>query len=127
MRVNRWASLLALLGVLLHAGLVVRHNGAVLAAALLHQHAIPFGAICYVFPDHPDGTVEPLDDANAHKNASKCPICTGAAPGAALTGADAPAIHAPELYTPCVAVSASRAVLQSVATLPPSRAPPATA
>jgi hypothetical protein len=124
MRVNRWASLLALLGVLLHAGLVVRHNGAVLAAELLHGHAIPLGAICYVFPDHPDGTVDPASDADAHKSAPKCPLCTGAAPDVALAGADAPAIYVTYFYAHDVAASAVVATPQLFAALPPSRAPP---
>jgi hypothetical protein len=126
MRFSRLASFVALLGVLLHAGLTVRHNYSMLAEALHQEQAVPFGVMCNV-PVEQQADAQTPNQPNPSKSASKCPICLGAAPGVALTSADTPAIHAPALYTPRLVMTASTVTLRTIVALPPSRAPPATA
>ncbi len=126
MRVSRWASFVALLGVLLHAGLIVRHNNSMLAAALHQEQAIPFGVMCNV-PVEQQADAQTPNQPNPSQSVSKCPVCLGAAPGVALTSADTPALHAPALDTPRLTITASTTVPHIAAVLPPSRAPPATA
>jgi len=123
MRVNRWAGLVALLGVLLHAGLLVRHNSSVLAAALQLDPA--FGVICGG-ASPPDTQGDTPDAPAPSKSGSKCPICMGAAPGIAVLAADAPVCQAPALTASRLAVTVETVTPRLTAVLPPSRAPPAT-
>ena len=124
MRVNRWAGLVALLGVLLHAGLLVRHNSSVLAAALQLDPA--FGVICGG-ASPPDTQGDTPDAPAPSKSGSKCPICMGAAPGAALLDAAAPVCHTPALSASRLAIAADTVTPRTPAAHPPSRAPPVTA
>jgi hypothetical protein len=116
----------ALLGVLLHAGLTVRHNYSMLAEALHQEQAVPSGVMCNL-PVEQQADAQTPNQSNPSKSASKCPICLGAAPGVALTSADTPALHAPALYTPRLVTSASTAAPRTIVALLQSRAPPAAA
>jgi hypothetical protein len=117
MRVNRWTVLVALLGMLLHAGLLARHNNVVLAAALQLDPAASI--ICS--PSAPQG-VPALPGSS--KTAAKCPICLGAAPAVAALSADPPVIQAPGFSAPRLTVTAETAAPRPISPLPPSRAPP---
>jgi len=125
MRANRWVNLLALLGVLLHAGLVVRHNNTVLAAVLQQDLPFSYGIICQTPAQGQSGNQSP-ERASPLKNTAQCPICLGAVPGAALAGPVALDIPAPAPYAlPPLKMAAAAAVApQFRAVLPPSRAPP---
>jgi hypothetical protein len=126
MRANRWVSLLALFGVLLHAGLVVRHNHTVLAAALQQDLPFAYGIICQA-PVSGQSDNQPSEQSSPPKTISYCPICLGAVSGASLTGPVALEVAPP---APCALppkIAAATAVApQFRAVLPPSRAPPAT-
>lgn len=117
MRVNRWTVLVALLGMLLHAGFLARHNAAVLAAALQLDPAASI--ICS--PSAPQGTP---DLPGSSKTAAKCPICMGGAPTAVTLAADTPAVQAPEFSLPRLTATAEAAAPRFIFPLPPSRAPP---
>jgi hypothetical protein len=126
MRINRWVNLLALLCVLLHAGLVVRHNHTVLAAILQQDLPFSYGIICQT-PASGQSSNQPSEHSSPLKKISICPICFGAVPGAALAGPGALEVTLP---APCALppkMAAATAVTpQFRAVLPPSQAPPAT-
>lgn len=69
---------MAIFGVLLHAGIVARHNGFVLQSKLLHQElAVALGVIC-----HSDGSISRRAVAPGELPApagtqGECPICMG--------------------------------------------------
>ena len=81
-RFERIISLVAVVGVLLHAGLLVRHNGIMLDAAF-DRLALSFagGVIC-----HGDGSgIQPASGMPAHSGEmANCPVCVGAMAGAAI-------------------------------------------
>ncbi len=82
--IRKFASLLATIGVLLHAGLIVRHNS-LMAAADYERAALAdaFGVICHSQAD----TDDPSDRSDADvpsKRPSHCPICLGFSSAAAV-------------------------------------------
>jgi hypothetical protein len=127
MRANRWVSLLALFGVLLHAGLLVRHNNIVLAAVQQQDLLFSYGIICEVPADsRSDG--QPQNQPSPFKKLYKCPICLGAVPGASLAGLLVLNIEPPASFVLPLkaAVTVAAVIPQFRAVHPPSRAPPAT-
>ena len=87
MRVRWWISLLAVIGVLLHAGLLARHNGSVLAAQraqaeLATSLTVSLSVICHGgggTAQLPQADISRLPDAplNAPSNTGDCPLCMG--------------------------------------------------
>ena len=127
MRANRWVSLLALFGVLLHAGLLVRHNNIVLAAAQQQDLLFSYGIICQI-PVSSNSDGQPSNQPSPLKKLYKCPICQGAVPGASLAGLFVLQIEQPaSSVVPLKAATAIAATPQFRNVLPPSRGPPATA
>lgn len=120
--VRHWVSFVAVVCVLLHAGLVVRHYNSVLVAALPNGLSFDLSAIC--------GTFVPSDAATGlpaqKQNVSKCPICMGAAPAVTLADGNVPALVVPPLAGQEVAYIADAPAPHTFAALPQSRAPPAT-
>lgn len=129
MRARKWISILALLGVLVHAGALVRHN-AVMAGATFQYQALLTGLaqLCH------SGTTGETLAANDLPYVPKptdaqngCPVCSGLSPAVALV--------APELLVSLVPASVAVAFhgdAQVVAcwghaVCPPARGPPATA
>lgn len=119
-RFEKIISLVAVLGVLLHAGLLVRHNGVMLDAAF-DQVALSFaqGIIC-----HSDG-MQPGSGKPGHSGKlANCPVCLGATAAAAILPPlivlpGAAAASSPQ------AASGNRGITGRLAAfLPRSRAPP---
>jgi hypothetical protein len=118
-------SLLALLGVLLHAGLLVRHSTMMLNAKLLNQElAAALGVIC-----HSDGTTSrlPASDLPALPeppgNQGDCPLCMGLMAVAVLPSNDLPSF-APDLASARIAVVSEVIAPRLSAVCPPARGPP---
>ena len=128
MQLRRWISFVALLGVLLHAGLLVRHNAVMLNAKLLHSEiAATLGVIC-----HTDGTtarlpVSQIPDVPAQSEGlGDCPICAGLASVAAIVPSLVADITAPDFSSARVAVVGEAIALRLAAVRPPTRGPPRT-
>lgn len=126
MRLRRWISLIALIGVLLHAGALVRHNGMMLSVALAQDApAADLFVICHGGADQTSdrdtdqpGLPKPADAKTS------CPICSGQAPAFALA-APQPLLVRAVVAQNTVWRSISRArLLQRTAVCPPSRGPP---
>lgn len=129
MRRSRWISILALIGVLLHAGAIVRHNAAMTGANLQYQALLT--GLAQLCNSATSGKVlaaaelpfvpKPTDAHNG------CPICSGPSPAVALpapefqAGLFAPA-EAPSFRPDTVHLADS-----SYAVCPPARGPPAVA
>ena len=128
MRVRRWISVLAALGVLVHAGAIVRHNAAMAGAALQYQALLTgLAQICHggasatanaLAPEELPYVPRPSDAENG------CPICSGLAPAVALTGPESTVdfAHLPA----AAAVPGETGGLAGVgyAVCPPARGPP---
>jgi hypothetical protein len=125
MRVRHWVKFVAVFSVLLHAGLSVRHNSSVLMAALQESLTLQSGAICGVNVADISQSETPDVPAPA-KNISKCPICMGAAPAAALLSDAAPISEAPLVSALKLAIISDTLAPRIAVVLPPSRAPPFT-
>ena len=130
MRSRKWISVLALLGVLLHAGAIARHNAAMTGATFQYQALLTgLAQLCH---SSTTGKVlaaaelpyvpKPTDAQNG------CPICSGLSPAIALAPAPslksfsfaAPAAVAFHPDTRCTPDSGH-------AVCPPARGPPAAA
>jgi hypothetical protein len=84
MRVRTWIALVAVLGVLVHAGALVRHHGIMLGTHLLEQALAGDTSFCRGDADAGShagfpGLPKPSDAQ------SGCPACTGQAPTCAVT------------------------------------------
>ena len=123
MRTRGLIGIIAMLGVLLHAAIVVRHHGLMLNAQLQYQAlAADFRVICH-------GTVTPSEAElpNLPRPASTdydCPVCSGLVGIFALAAVEpiAPPLPLPSAHDR----PADRPMLQSAARrdLPPARGPP---
>lgn len=83
-RNRKWVTLLAVVGVLLHAGLVTRHATAMVQTRLLHQAIVAdLAIIC-----HSDGTIGSragiVDLPLPGQSEETCPICLGQISATAL-------------------------------------------
>ncbi len=127
MRWRLWINWIALVGVLMHAALVVRHHQVMLSAELERQGLLgSLAAIC-----HSDGQTRALPDAELpsipapYDQTSHCPLCIGLASAVVLakqTELDAPVrlasalVELPRYDQPALRVAGFR---------PPTRGPPA--
>lgn len=129
MLLRRWISLLALLGVLWHAGALVRHNAVMAGAHLQHQALVTdLQVICH---SGGPGAAEPANLPHIPRPYDVefgCPICSGVASAFALIGPE-PVVLTAELSSkqiePPVLVASLAVAPERL--LPPARAPPATA
>jgi hypothetical protein len=126
MSLRRLISLVAVFGVLLHAGLVVRHNAFKLSATLQHQELVEaLGVIC-----HGNGGTAQLAASDVphvpqpSDSQSDCPICSGMVSAAALPPAMNFATLAHDSKSVRLAVVGREIALRLVAVCPPSRGPP---
>lgn len=127
MRSRKWISVLALLGVLLHAGAIVRHNAAMTGANLQYQALLTgLAQIC-----HGSATADVLAAAELPyvpkptDAQSGCPICSGLGPAVAVLAAQ-PAAVVLDLPTTIAFHPATHCVPDSGhAVCPPARGPPA--
>ncbi|MEQ1711391.1 MAG: DUF2946 family protein [Hyphomicrobium sp.] len=114
-------------GVLLHAGLVVRHNAMVLSAQLEHGALVAaLGVIC-----HGNGGTSEIASGEApglpqpEQDRGSCPLCAGLAPVAAvLTDTDL-VCHVPDAASSRMAVVGEIIRQRLAAVRPPTRGPPA--
>lgn len=127
MRRHRWTALAALIGVLLHAGLIVRHNAMVLSAKLDHAAlASALGVIC-----HGNGGVTQLPASEQpalpepELDRGSCPLCAGMAPAFALVNESPLACHAPDTTSSRIAVVGETIRIRLAPVCPPSCGPPA--
>ena len=125
MRSRKWISVLAVLGVLLHAGVLVRHNAAMAGAALEYQTLLAgLSQICH---GGGTGTVDPSElpyvpPPNDAQNG--CPICSGVASAVALA---APPIDVALVLAPAASdfsVEIHRPPAAAHHLHPPARGPP---
>ena len=127
MRSRRWISILAVIGVVLHAAAIVRHNAAMAAASLQYQELVAaLSQICHG-SGVGSGTLDasevpyvprPTDAQNG------CPICSGLAsafPLDAPPAATALVLSPEELVYPA---RSNRPQGVSYAVCPPARGPP---
>lgn len=129
MRVRRWISVLAALGVLVHAGAIVRHNVAMAGAALQYQALLTgLTQLCHggatanaLTPEDLPYVPRPSDTQNG------CPICSGLAPAVALTGPE-PVVGFAQLPDAVLySGEASGRAGVGYAVCPPARGPPGVA
>jgi hypothetical protein len=129
MRRSRWISILALIGVLLHAGAIVRHNAAMTGANLQYQalltglsqlcHSATSGKVLAAaeLPFVP----KPTDAQNG------CPICSGLSPAVALPTPKLEVAVVPEAVAIAFRPGVRCTPDSSHAVCPPARGPPAAA
>lgn len=123
---HKWIGLLALLSVVVHAGLVVRHNAIMVAATFAHHDLVgALGVICHSSKDAPDTSDEGLPGSTPpSSNTVECPVCMGFGGTSAILA---------ERVTPKQVYVASAVRLEIVAEIllrrisferPPTRGPP---
>jgi hypothetical protein len=123
---RRWVGIVALLGVLLHASAVVRHNSATLGSHLQHQSLLVgllqlcSGAGGLVETQSADVPFIPSPtDAQ-----TGCPICAGFASAFALIGPGPIVLAQMSPAGPAVQACATKAPRSSSQHHPPARGPP---
>jgi hypothetical protein len=129
MRLRRWISIVATIGVLLHAGFLVRH-GLAMADATQAYHAIltDLASLCRAGPGAERIPASDLPSLPQPSDAIGCPICAGLVAAFAIPAPHpaalpvATAAAATQLFS--VAVAAARPMR---AAHPPARGPPANA
>jgi hypothetical protein len=128
MRLRGWISVFAMLGVLLHAGALVRHHG-VMLGAVLQYHALvsDLAEFCH---GADDASRSPADLPSIPKPSDAkngCPICSGQSPAFAVIAPaplDVPAPATPGIYWHFPAYSFAT---HHHPVCPPARGPPALA
>ena len=125
MELRRWISLLAIIGVLFHAGWFVRHNAMMVGVAVDNAAlAQAFGDICLSNPGSAEVPDVPLPQAPDNAR-SHCPECLNA------TGSVAALLPAPAFYITFYSVASDTLVSTAplapvdVPLWPPSQGPPA--
>ena len=128
MRLRRWISIVAVMGVLLHAGFLVRHSLA-MADASRQYHAIlaDLGSLCRASAGEERIPTSDLPQLPPPSDATGCPICTGLVTAFALADPQPAALAVPTAIATqrfSVAVAAVRPLRTAH---PPARGPPANA
>ena len=127
MRLRRWISIVAVMGVLLHAGFLVRHSLA-MADATRHYGAIlaDLASLCRADSAGERVPASDLPSLPPPSDTTGCPVCAGLVAAFALPAPQpaalpaAPAVAATQRFS--VAVAAVRPLRT---THPPARGPPA--
>jgi hypothetical protein len=127
-RLRRWISIVAMMGVLLHAGLLVRHSLA-MADAARQYHAIlaDLASLCRAGQGDDAVPASHLPQLPQPADGAGCPICSGLVSAFAILGPQPAALPRPnataiELFS--VAVAAAEPLRTAH---PPARGPPARA
>lgn len=125
MRLRKWIGVLAALGVLLHAGALVRHNAAALSAHLQHQTLV--ADLHQLCDPTGSGAVDGagLPDIPRPFDARKCPICAGLASLFALAGPEAVALPIPAARPADRVLPVVILGMPAYSLHPPARGPPA--
>jgi len=125
MRWRKWISLIAVLDVLLHAGALVHHNGAVLASAFYDTLAADLLVICHGSADAKSGDLATHSPTPGPSDAkSSCPICSGQVSAFALAAPELPGAVAPAATSFARSAAPRVLLVQRSAVCPPARGPP---
>jgi Protein of unknown function (DUF2946) len=130
---QRWVSWIAVIGMLLHAATVARHNVIMFRHALPVQEAaalsVPPGVIC-----HDEGQAGAAGKAQGDPAKSPaggqahCPICLGLASAHAMPASEAPALRVPQAAVMAASVRRDTTPAPAAFLLRPSnRGPPSIA
>jgi hypothetical protein len=125
MLLRRWIGLLAVLGVLLHAGAVLRHHAVMVDAELQHQGLLAdLHQICKAGGTGSVDTASLPDVPRPSNSQNGCPICSGLATAFALPTPEAAPL--PVLFEAPVRrpIAVAAIIGQTPAKLPPARGPP---
>jgi len=119
-------SLVAVLGVLAHAMLLVRHNGSMVQSRLQH-HALSAALDVICYGSGGNGLISGSERASLphpSNGETECPICMGMGVTAAvLATCDLPH-HAPDIRSARIVVVGKTISQRLVAVRPPTRGPP---
>ena len=125
MRGKRWPTYLALLGVLLHASLVVQHGSASLARSLDHEmHVAALGVICHGGAAVPVPASDIPSLPQPKTDWSFCPLCAGLAPAFAILGETTFDVRRPVPASVRVAIRSEAIQIRMAVLRPPPRGPP---
>lgn len=123
---RRLISFVAMLGVLLHAGLIVHHSTVLLSAKLLHNELVSdLAVIC-----HSDGSARDVPSSDfpsvpkPSDNQSNCPICMGMVAGVAVLPTTMAMMHPTDRTSERIAVVGAAIAHRLQSTWPPPRGPP---
>lgn len=128
MRKRRWIGILAVLGVLLHAGALVHHSAGMLGATLAHHALVSdLVQIC-----HPGGATQAVPRSDLPyipkpSDAQSCPLCSGLGHAFALPAPQPAAIVLPQAAASVFDRSPLPVLQPTHAVCPPARGPPALA
>lgn len=123
--IRRIAAVLATIGVLLHAGVIVRHNSMMVAADYERAAAV-LGVICHDGRDGDDVSGAPSSPQDPSGKPLRCPICLGFTAAAILPDQPAqPPGHAADVSALPLASQHQASSHDSL--WPPGRGPPAAA
>lgn len=128
MRKRSWISVLAVLGVLLHAGALVHHSAGMVGATLAHHALVSdLAQICH--PGGAAGAVPASDLPYIPKpaDAQGCPLCSGLGHVFALPAPVPAAMFAPQAAARVFDRGSGPAPQPTHAVCPPARGPPALA
>jgi hypothetical protein len=127
MRLRAWISIVATLGVLLHAGLLVRHSLAMSDAARQYRAIVAdLGSLCLAGAGEAHTGTADLPQVPQPSGATGCPICAGLVAAFALAAPQPAALTLPTgvaIRLPYVGAAAVRPLLRTAH--PPARGPPA--
>ena len=125
MRLPTLIRLIAVLGVLLHAGALVRHHGMMLGGHLQHQALLSdLAALCHASGDTGSSTAELPWIPAPTQGKSDCPVCGGQVSAFALAAPDLPQLPSRVAIVESWQLPASRGDPQYPAVCPPARGPP---
>jgi hypothetical protein len=127
MRSRKWISVLALLGVLMHAGAIARHN-AVMAGATFQYRALLTGLsqICHGSATGDAAAALPFVPRPSDAQ-NGCPVCSGLSPAFALVAPKLDVAFVPAPVAIAFHPDALRIPASGHAVCPPARGPPAAA
>jgi hypothetical protein len=127
MRSRQWIGMVALLGVLLHAGAVVRHHGLMLGLTFQHQALVSdLAQICHGALDVADASTADLPTIPRPSDAQHgCPLCSGLGAAFALLAPKLTAVALPEPVVPAFHSFEVLVPSSLHAVHPPARGPPA--
>lgn len=125
-RISTSFRVLAIIGVLLHAGLIVWHNAAMLGATLQHQSLVSaLTAICHGAGASDTATRGDLPELPpSSSEQAGCPICKGQVGAVAILSHPEPFVHRPHLATAQMEIVSEIIARRIAHVRPPTRAPP---
>lgn len=120
-----WIGLVAIVCIVVHATMIVRHAGSMLAAQLAHQDLVAsLGMICHGAGAERSATPESLPEIPEPDRSADCPMCAGAAVTTALLPDRQIVRRSAHVTSIRQQVVAERVVGRLVAVCPPSTGPP---